>query len=130
MATHSFPTVSSVGMCLFFSFLILTNPSFSNWLILYCTLLLKESWSRFSFESLASFFARSEIESAVPTLSRKCRSVFSKSWRSELGIVGNSMWRPLSLKEESEKEEKRAVLERLSELEEKGVLDKLEQLNV
>ncbi len=36
--------------------------------------------------------------------------------------------RPLSLREESEKEEKQAVLERLSELEEKGVLDKLEKL--
>jgi integrase len=38
--------------------------------------------------------------------------------------------RPLSLREGSEKEEKKAVLERLSELEDKGVLDKLEQLDL
>jgi len=36
--------------------------------------------------------------------------------------------RPLSLQEEKQREEKQDVLERLSELEEKGVLDKLEQL--
>ena len=38
--------------------------------------------------------------------------------------------RPLSLREESEDDEKQAVLERLSKLEEKGVLDKLEELDV
>ncbi|MDZ5813196.1 integrase, partial [Halorubrum sp. AD140] len=38
--------------------------------------------------------------------------------------------RPLSLREESEKEEKQAVLERLSELEERGVLDKLDKMNI
>jgi len=37
--------------------------------------------------------------------------------------------RPLSLKQKAEKEEKQDVLERLSELEDQGVLDKLEQLN-
>jgi integrase len=36
--------------------------------------------------------------------------------------------RPLSLEEETEREEKQDVLERLAELEEKGVLEKLEQL--
>jgi integrase/recombinase XerD len=36
--------------------------------------------------------------------------------------------RPLNLEDKAEKEEKENVLERLSELEEKGVLDKLEQL--
>jgi hypothetical protein len=36
--------------------------------------------------------------------------------------------RPLSLEEEADKEEKQEVLERLTELEEKGVLDKLDQL--
>jgi len=36
--------------------------------------------------------------------------------------------RPLSLEEKTEKEEKQQVLERLAELEEKGVLDELEQL--
>lgn len=38
--------------------------------------------------------------------------------------------RPLSLNQQSEKKEKQAVLERLSELEDKGVLDKLEQLDL
>ena len=36
--------------------------------------------------------------------------------------------RPLSLEDEADKEEKQDVLERLTELEEKGVLDKLDQL--
>jgi hypothetical protein len=36
--------------------------------------------------------------------------------------------RPLSLKDKTEKEEKQAVLERLSELDEKGVLEKLQRL--
>jgi integrase len=36
--------------------------------------------------------------------------------------------RPLSLKQKAEKQEKQQVLERLSELEDKGVLEKLEQL--
>ena len=38
--------------------------------------------------------------------------------------------RPLSIQSESEKEEKQDVLERLSELEEKGVLDKLDQIDL
>jgi integrase len=38
--------------------------------------------------------------------------------------------RPLSLEEQSKKEDKQEVLERLAELEEKGVLEKLEQLEV
>ena len=38
--------------------------------------------------------------------------------------------RPPSLREETEKGEKQNVIERLSEIEEKGVLDKLEQLDV
>jgi uncharacterized paraquat-inducible protein A len=36
--------------------------------------------------------------------------------------------RPLSLKKQSEKQNKQEVLERLSELEEKGVLEKLKRL--
>jgi hypothetical protein len=37
--------------------------------------------------------------------------------------------RPLRLEEEQEKQEKKDVIERLSELEENGVLEKLEQLD-
>ena len=52
-------------------------------------------------------------------------STENESQHSECRTCG----RALSLREKSEKEEKQAVLERLSELEEKGVLDKLEQLD-
>jgi len=53
-------------------------------------------------------------------------STVNQSGHSECRTCG----RPLSLQSESEKEEKQNVLERLSELEEKGVLDKLDQLDL
>jgi hypothetical protein len=67
----------------------------------------------------------SEDEEEKPIQCPFC-STENESQHSECRTCG----RPLSLKEESEKEEKQAVLERLSELEEKGVLEKLEQLDV
>ena len=53
-------------------------------------------------------------------------STENESQHSECRTCG----RPLSLKQQSEKKEKQNVLERLSELENNGVLDKLEQLDV